>query len=153
MSLSPAADYMKFGTEIMARLFTTQAVLFFPLGVATFQNIQFKSQGITQKKETTFTTRRMFKTRIQASVCVKNIIRNVFLHFGLFLKSKSRYCCECTLYSKDIVLHYWPIANKVTSFIGNTPTEMEVDFQENASKGSRDIAVLLFPCKVPFLIG
>ena len=64
MSLSPAAGYMKFGTEIMAGLFTTQAVLFFLLGVTTFQNIQFKSQGITQKKETTFTTRRMFENEI-----------------------------------------------------------------------------------------
>jgi len=57
MSLSPAAGYIKFGTEHMARLSTTQTVVFFPLGVATFQNIQFTSQGITQKKETTFTTR------------------------------------------------------------------------------------------------
>ena len=74
---------------------------------------------------------------------------------GTSLKSKSRYCCECTFYSNEIVLHYWPIANKVTCFIGNTRTVLKVDFQENASKGSRDIAVLLlcFPCKVSFVIG
>jgi len=83
------------------------------------------------------------KARIQASVCVKNIIRNLFFHIGLNLKKKSRYCCECTLYSKEIVLHYWPIVKKVTSFIGNIRTVLKVDFQENASKGSRDIALLL----------
>ena len=95
------------------------------------------------------------KTGIKASFCVKSIIRNLFLHIGLNLKPKSRYCCECTLYSKEIVLHYWPIANKVTCFIGNTRTVLEVDFHENASKGSRYIAVLLlcFPCKVSFVIG
>jgi hypothetical protein len=50
---------------------------------------------------------------------------------------------------------YWTIANKVTWFIGNTITVLEVDFQENASKGSLNIAVLLlrFPCKVTIFIG
>jgi len=116
--------------------------------------MQFKSQGITQKKKQHSQHGECLKTRIQASVCVKNIIRNLFLHIGLNLKSKSRYCCESTLYSKETVLHYWPIANKVTCFIGNTRTVLKVDFQENASKGSRHIAVLLlcFPCKVPFVI-
>ena len=39
----------------------------------------------------------------------------------------------------------------MTRFIGNTRTVLEVDFQENVSKGSRDISVLLlcFPCKSP----
>jgi len=83
----------------------------------------------------------------------ENEITSKCLCKKLFLKSKSRYCCECTLYYKDIVLHYWPIPNKVTSFIGNNRRVLEVNFQENATKESRDIAVLLFPCKVPFLIG
>jgi len=73
MSLSPVADHMKFGTEIMAGMFTTQAVLFFLLGVATFQNIRFKNQGITQKKETTFTTRRMFENEITSKCLCKKI--------------------------------------------------------------------------------
>ena len=81
MSLSTAADYMKFGTEIMAGLFTTQAVLFFLLGVATFQNIQFKSQGITQKKETTFTTRRMFENEITSKCLSKKYHKNLFSAF------------------------------------------------------------------------
>jgi len=83
-------------------------------------------------------------------------LSNVFVEFSVTsLKSKSRYCYECTFYSNEIVLHYWPIVNKVTCFIGNTRTVLEVDFQENASKGSRDIAVLLlrFPCKVSIVIG
>ena len=74
---------------------------------------------------------------------------------GISIKSKSRYCCECTLYCKETVLHYQPIANKLTWFIGNTRTVWEVDFQENSSKGSRDISVLLlfFPRKGSFIFG
>jgi hypothetical protein len=58
MSLSPAADYMKCGTE---HIFTTQAVIFFLFKVPAFQNIQFKCKGINEKKETTLTTRQMFE--------------------------------------------------------------------------------------------
>jgi len=50
MSLYPAAVYMKFGTEIMAGLFTTQGVLFFLLGVATFQNIQLEARESPKRK-------------------------------------------------------------------------------------------------------
>ena len=37
-----------------------------------------------------------------------------FVFSGKSLKSKSRYCCECTLYSKESVLHYYTNTNKVT---------------------------------------
>jgi hypothetical protein len=155
MSLSPAAGYIKFGTEHMARLSTTQMLYSFLWAWRRFRTFNSKARESPRRKKQHSQHGECLKTRIQASVCVKNIIRYLFLHIGLNLKTKSRYCCECTLYSKEIVLHYWPIAIKVTSFIGNTRTVLKVDFQENASKGSRDIAVLLlcFPCKVLFFIG
>jgi len=77
MSLSTAADNINFGTEIMAGLFTTQAVLLILLGVATFQNIQFKKQEITQKKETTFKSWRMFENEI-TSKCLCKKYHNFF---------------------------------------------------------------------------
>jgi len=89
---------MKFGTEIMAGLFTTQAVLFFFFGRGDFSEHSIQKPENHPKERKHSQHGECLKTRLQASVCVKNIIRTFFLHFGLFLKSKSRYCCECTLY-------------------------------------------------------
>jgi len=49
----------------------------------------------------------------------------------------------------------WPMATKLTPFLGNTFGVKDVGFQENPSNGKRYTAVKLLcvPCRVPLIIG
>jgi len=49
----------------------------------------------------------------------------------------------------------WPMASKLTPFLGNTIRVKDVGFQENPSNGNRYNAVKLLcsPCRVPLIIG
>jgi hypothetical protein len=88
---------MKFGTEIMGELFTKQAVVFF-FGRADVLEHSIQKPGNHPKERNNIHNTANIPKRDYKQVCVKNIIRNLFLHFGLNVKSKSRYCCEYILY-------------------------------------------------------
>ena len=80
MSLSPSADYMNFVTEIKAGLFKhKQSYSFFGRGDVSEHSIQ--KPGKHSKKETSFTTRRMFENEITSKFLCKKYHKNFFPPF------------------------------------------------------------------------